>query len=243
MNTNTVNQVSNPKINESNTHWWTGARSAIPIVFGYLPIGFAFGVLAVKAGIGLVPALLMSVFVFAGSAQLIAVGLIGAGADWVSIAVTTFVVNLRHLLMSAALTPYLRRLSRWEAAWFGFELTDETFAVHSSELAKEDSSRSHLFALNGTAHLGWIVGTVLGALLGVSMLESGQWGLDFALPAMFIALLILQCKSRRHILVAVAASVISVALAVDFTARWNVIIATLTAGILGVCLEKWGLNT
>jgi 4-azaleucine resistance transporter AzlC len=227
----------------SNAYWWTGARSALPIVFGYIPIGFAFGVLAVKAGIGLLPTLMMSVFVFAGSAQLIAVGLIGAGADLASIAVTTLVVNLRHLLMSAALAPHLRHLSRGEAAWFGFELTDETFAVHSSELAKGGSSRSHLFALNGTAHLGWLAGTVLGALLGVSMLQSGQWGLDFALPAMFIALLVLQCKSQRHVLVAAAAAFISVALAVNLESRWNVILATLIAGILGVCLEKWGMNT
>ncbi|NPV90268.1 MAG: AzlC family ABC transporter permease [Firmicutes bacterium] len=231
--------LSTKDVNRSHSYWWTGAKSALPIVFGYIPIGFAFGVLAVKAGIGFLPALLMSVFVYAGSAQLIAVGLIGAGADLVSITLTTFVVNLRHLLMSAALAPYLRHLSRGEAAWFGFELTDESFAVHSSELAKEESSRSHLFALNGTAQLAWVVGTMLGALLGVSMGDTGRWGLDFALPAMFIALLILQCKSRRHILVAVAAAVISVALAAGFTARWNVIIATLIAGILGVYLEKW----
>ncbi|MDH7479340.1 MAG: AzlC family ABC transporter permease, partial [Syntrophomonadaceae bacterium] len=121
----------------------TGIKSALPIVMGYLPIGFAFGVLAVQEGIGVLPTLSMSVLVFAGSAQLIAVGLIGAGASWVSIALTTFVVNLRHLLMSAALAPYLKSLARWEVGWFGYQLTDETFAVHSSQLPLSAASKQH----------------------------------------------------------------------------------------------------
>lgn len=220
----------------------TGIKSALPIVMGYLPIGFAFGVLAVQEGIGALPALLMSVLVFAGSAQLIAVGLIGAGASWISIALTTFVVNLRHLLMSAALAPYLKRLSRWEIGWFGYQLTDETFAIHSSQLPLS-VSKQHIFALNATAHLGWIAGTLLGVVLGSSVHSGEQWGLDFALPAMFIALLVLQTKHARHVAVAAAAALLSVWLALNLTARWNVIIATVLAAALGVILEKWKNST
>lgn len=239
----TVNNSSDEAVIQLNTNCWTGVKSALPIVLGYLPIGFAFGVLAAQAGIGVVPALCMSIFVFAGSAQLIAVGLIGSGAGWISIALTTFVVNLRHLLMSAALAPYLKHLSRWEVSWFGFQMTDETFAVHSSEFSRGRSSRAHIFSLNATAHLGWVGGTLLGVVLGSGVQSGSQWGLDFALPGMFIALLVLQVKGLRHVAVAAAAALFSVILAVSLTARWNVIIATLLAAALGVLMERWKRST
>ena len=84
-----------------------GTRLALPIVLGYLTVAFAFGVLADKTGLGALQATVMSLFVFAGSAQLISVTMLASGIAVPSIIVTTFVVNLRHLLMSAAVTPYL----------------------------------------------------------------------------------------------------------------------------------------
>ena len=111
--------------------WTSGVSQALPIVFGYVPIGIAFGILAQKAGISTVNTLLMSLIVYAGSSQLIAVGLFGAGVPPVSIILTTFVVNLRHMLMSAAVAPYLKGWRKVELASFAYELTDETFAVHS----------------------------------------------------------------------------------------------------------------
>lgn len=107
-------------------------KAATPVVMGYIPIAIAFGILASQVGLGIAEAAAMSVFVFAGSAQFIAVGMIGAGNSIGAIVVTTFLVNLRHLLMSAALSPHLRGLSHKELAWFGFQLTDETFALHST---------------------------------------------------------------------------------------------------------------
>ena len=102
-------------------------------MLGYVPVGFAYGVLARKAGISGINTVLMSLLVYAGSAQLIAVGLFAASTSALSIIITTFVVNLRHLLMASAIAPYLKRWRKYELAAFAYELTDETFAVHSAQ--------------------------------------------------------------------------------------------------------------
>ena len=79
---------------------------------------------------------LMSILVYAGSSQLIAVAMFGAGMGPLSIIATTFVVNLRHMLMSASLAPNLRKWSKWELAAFAYEITDESFAIHSTRFAR-----------------------------------------------------------------------------------------------------------
>ncbi|MGE5653154.1 MAG: AzlC family ABC transporter permease, partial [Bacillota bacterium] len=88
----------------------TGARAALPIVLGYVPIGLAFGVLAVQQGLGVPGIFLMSLIVYAGSAQFIATGMLAAGASPTAIIATTFLVNLRHLLMSASMSAHLRHI-------------------------------------------------------------------------------------------------------------------------------------
>jgi len=158
-----LNSVGDKKSNQA----LIGMVRAVPIILGYLPIGLAFGVLASTAGVGIYGAVAMSVFVFAGSSQLIAVGMIGAGAEMAAITMTVFLVNLRHMLMSAYLAPYLGGLSRFEQALFSYELTDESFAIHSSYFRQQGvPSKRQLFSLNLSAHLAWVGGTFLGSLLG-----------------------------------------------------------------------------
>ncbi|MDR3073187.1 MAG: AzlC family ABC transporter permease, partial [Deltaproteobacteria bacterium] len=111
------------------TDFLRGARLAVPIVLGYLPVGFAFGVLAVQAGMTPATVGLMSFFVYAGSSQLIAAGLLAAHTSTAGIVLTTLIVNLRHLLMSAALTPHLKGWPKPLQVLFAVELTDETFAA------------------------------------------------------------------------------------------------------------------
>src|SRR5258707_4919342 len=109
--------------------FWAGAWAEVPILFGAAPFGLIYGVLASGAGLPPALALAMSSVVFAGSAQFIAAGLIGAGVPGPLLVLTTFVVNLRHMLYSASLAPYLRRLSpawKWILAYL---LTDEAYAV------------------------------------------------------------------------------------------------------------------
>lgn len=218
----------------------TGVSRAFPIVLGYVPIGLAYGVLAQKAGLSALNTLLMSLIVYAGSAQLIAVGLFAGGAPPLSIVLTTFVVNLRHLLFSAAVAPFLKRWRKVELAAFAYELTDETFAVHSAQFTSEDvPGRVEVFATNVTAQVSWVLGTALGILVDQVIADVKPLGLDYALSAMFVALLVLQIKERVQIVVALLAGVVSVGLLLAGLDQWNVVVATVIVATMGVVLEKW----
>ncbi|WP_243439911.1 AzlC family ABC transporter permease [Fundidesulfovibrio soli] len=175
---------------------------ALPIVMGYLPVGFAYGVLAVKAGLSLANTGLMSILVYAGSAQLIAVDMIGAGAPASSVIATAFIVNLRHVLFSAALSPFLASWPVRRIARFCFEMTDETFALHATRFHNRQLSARKTLAINLLAHTGWIVGGIAGAVAGGFVPDVKPLGLDYALPAMFAVLLVGQLLSPAHILAA-----------------------------------------
>lgn len=222
--------------------WMGGVLQAAPIMLGYLPIGFAFGVLAQKAGLSAVNTLLMSVIVYAGSAQLIVVGLIAAGITPLSIVITTFVVNLRHMLMSAALIPYLKKWPKLALAGFAFELTDESFALHATRLPEKSIEKAETFAVNITAHAAWIAGTWLGTVAGGLIADIEPFALDYALPAMFIALLVMQIKNKPQMIAALLAGGLSVGLYLYGWGQWYVIIAAVIGASFGVLVEQWIKN-
>ena len=214
-----------------------GFMRGFPIVLGYIPLGFAFGVLALQNGIPGFVAVLMSVVIFAGSGQFIAAGMWGAGASVLAIIATNFVVNLRYLLMCAALAPWLGRFTLLQQALFSSEIVDENFAVHANAMrAGEQAHLPVLMATNMTAHGGWIFGTLLGVISGELLSDPRSLGLDYALPAMFLALLIPQCRERLHVLIAVLSGVTSVGLVLVGAGRWNVILATIIGATLGAWL-------
>jgi 4-azaleucine resistance transporter AzlC len=216
-----------------------GVLQAMPIVMGYIPIGFAYGVLAGQSGLSLFSTVLMSVIVYAGSSQLIATGLFASGQPMLSIVFTTFIVNLRHMLMAAALTPFLARWPKLQRLLFATELTDESFAVHSLQFADFVPGPRHVFAVNVTAHLSWLAGSILGFFTGSMLSDVKPFGLDYALPAMFIALLLLQIKHGKMVLVAMLTGLLSVGLNLLHVHTWAVILATLIGATLGVVVESW----
>ena len=219
--------------------WLKGVLQAIPIVLGYIPVGFAYGVLAQKAGISAFNTILMSVIVYAGSAQLIAVSLIASGIAPVSIILTTFIVNLRHMLMSAALSPHLQRWRKPELAGFAYELTDESFALHTTRLSDVSIPKAETFAVNVTAQVSWVLGTGLGIVGGKMITEIEPLALDYALPAMFIALLVMQIRNNVQLSVAIFAGLASVGLYLLGLNQWYVIVATILGATMGVIIERW----
>jgi 4-azaleucine resistance transporter AzlC len=216
-----------------------GASRAIPIVMGYIPIGFAYGVLAKKAGLSTFNTLGMSIFVYAGSSQLIGVGLFTAGTPALSIILTTFVVNLRHLLMASALAPYLKGWGKLPLSVFAYEITDESFAIHSLTFPKQPPDKVESIALNMTAQISWVMGTLLGVVAGGLISDVRPFALDYALPAMFIALLVLQTKELVQVAVALLSGLFAVLLLLAGLNQWYVIIATVIGASLGVLMEKW----
>ncbi|WP_319471987.1 AzlC family ABC transporter permease [uncultured Pseudodesulfovibrio sp.] len=221
------------------TSWSSGLRQVAPIVMGYVPVGAAFGVLAHKTGLSMLSTILMSSIVFAGSAQLIAVAMFAAGMPPFSIIATTFIVNLRHLLMTASLAPNLGKWRKWQLALFAYEITDESFALHSARFANGDDSRAVTFIINVTAHVSWVIASWAGFLAGATIPDIKPLGVDYALPAMFIALLCMQVKGRLHVLVAGFSGLASVALVQSGADQWSVIIATLLGATFGAGVESW----
>lgn len=220
-------------------HIKNGIKSGLPIVMGFIPVGFAYGVLAMKAGISPLMTLLMSVLVYAGSAQFIAVAMLGAGMGIFSIVATTFVVNLRHLLMSAALAPYLSNMAKWKIFPFTFQLTDESFAVNISRFGQGNLNETETFTINVISQVAWVTGTSLGLVASNLITDVRPIGLDYALPAMFISLLIGQIKDKTHVLVAVISGGVSILLACGGVDQFNVILATVVGASIGLGVGKW----
>lgn len=205
---------------------------ALPIILGYLPVGFAYGVLAVKAGMSLANTGAMSLLVYAGSAQLIGVEMIGAGAPPISVIATTLIVNLRHVLFSAALSPHLAGWPTRRIARFCGQLTDETFALHATRFHNRQNSPGKTLAINAMAHAAWITGGIAGAVAGGFVPDVKPLGLDFALPAMFAVLLVGQLLSKAHVLAAVLGSAFALTLSQTPAAAY----ATLAGAILAAAI-------
>ena len=230
------NQNPSPR---SQTEALTALSPALPVVMGYIPIGFAFGVLAAGAGMSELNSLLMSLIVFAGSAQLVAVGLIAQGLTPWAIIATTFIINLRHLLMSASLSPYMEKWRGAQVAGFTFELTDETFGVHSLRFERGETAANRAMLINLVCHLAWVGGSLLGVMTGGLIRDVRPLGLDYALPAMFIALLVMQLRGRVYLVVALLAAGLSLLIWSAGLTQWNVILAAVLAAAAGVGVERW----
>jgi 4-azaleucine resistance transporter AzlC len=214
-----------------------GVKDAVPIILGYLPIGIAYGMLAVNKGLTPLQTTAMSVFVFAGSAQLVAIEMIAAGAAVAAIIAMTFLVNLRHLLLSASLSLHLRNLPLYYYPFLGFLVTDESFAVAMSKLESKKKKQRYFLGLGFTAYLGWVFSSAAGAFL-TEFINFGSGGaLDFVLPAMFIVLLVMQISSRSEIIVAVFSGLLSLFFALTVEGSWNIILATVLAAFLGVYIS------
>jgi len=200
-------------ISQPGKEFLRGARDQFPILLGIVPFGVIFGALAVSAGIPAFEAQGFSLFIFAGSAQFIAVSLIAGAASPFLIVLTILVVNLRHLLYSASLAPHVYHLSnRWKIplSWL---LTDEAFIVASSRYRKGNPEFAHWYFL-GTGLMLWVawqLSTFLGIALGV-LIPPGI-GLDFALPLTFMALIIPTLTDRPAWAAACAAGTFSILLA------------------------------
>lgn len=224
--------------------FFQGVKDCIPTLLGYLSIGFAAGVVGKTSGLSIAEITLMSTLVYAGSAQFIIAGMIAAQGSAASIIFTVFFVNLRHLLLSAALSPYFRHLTPLKNVLIGTLLTDETFGVAINQTVnKKWISEKWMHGLNVTAYVNWIVANVAGAFLGQWITNPQKFGLDFALPAMFIGLLVLLMVSRTKyaadIIVAISAVIIVVGVSLVTSASVGVIVATMIAATIGMVVEKW----
>lgn len=213
-----------------------GIRAELPIVLGVIPFGMIYGVLALSAGLPPLLAQGMSSVVFAGSAQFIAAGLFATSAPALVLVMTTFVVNLRHLLYSASLAPYVQHLPlRWKGA-LAYLLTDEAYVVailHYKE-SPEPITHKHWFYLGAglTLWISWQLSTAAGIFLGAQVPSS--WSLDFALAVTFIGLVVPALRNRPQIGAALAAGIIAV-----LTFQWPYKTGLMAAALAGILVGLW----
>ena len=191
--------------------FWLGVREVLPILLGVIPFGMIYGILALSAGLSPLDAQAMSSVVFAGSAQFMTANLVIAATPGLVIILTGFVVNLRHALYSASIAPYTRHLPlRWKAV-LAYLLTDEAYAVSIVHYRREGEityKHWHLLGAGLALWTSWQISTGVGIFLGRQI--PAEWGLDFALPLTFIALVAPGLKDRSGVLTAIVASLAAI---------------------------------
>jgi 4-azaleucine resistance transporter AzlC len=210
-----------------------GARKCLPVAFSGSVIGLVFGTLAGQAGLGAGEAALMSVLVFSGAAQFVVLGLWASPLPLATIALTTLVVGLRHVLMGAALGPVFSKLPRFKAYGSVFFMADENWALTMGEFAK--GRRDGAFLLGGglLMFLAWSGSTLIGGAFGGAVEDPARWGLDFAFTAVFLALISGMWKGRSNLLPWTVAAVVAVAAHHWLPGQWYILLGGLSGSLAG----------
>jgi 4-azaleucine resistance transporter AzlC len=215
-----------------------GLAASLPIVMGYLPIAFSFGVAATRAGFSATEAFALSMIIYAGASQFLALALLYSGAPVLISAFTLIAMNLRHVLYGPALMREAGDKASTRHAWaWAWGLTDEVFGQALGSLARGQAfSESYMFGLGLGAYSAWVLGTVVGAVAGGSALEG--WpavsaGLGFMLPALFLALL-LSILSRRQVPVIAVAGLVTVAATLAISATSGILLGMIAGAVTGL---------
>lgn len=188
----------------------TGARDSMPILLGVVPFAMICSVAAVSVGLTPVEAMGMSFIVFAGASQLAVLQLMGDGALWVVMVLTAWTINLRFTMYSATLAPYLQKEPLPRKAAFAYILSDQAFGVSMGHFAKETPANPawYYYGSAATIWVTWNISSVIGALLG--QLVPASWGLDFAFPLSFMALMFAALKDRPAVTAAAVGGLVAV---------------------------------
>jgi 4-azaleucine resistance transporter AzlC len=229
-----IGSTSRSRANE----FFYGVLSELPLLLGVIPFGLIYGVMAIKAGLPLMMAQGMSSIVFAGASQLMITQLVSGGAPMLIIILTAFVVNLRHALYSASMAPHFKHLSPLWKVLLGYLLTDEAYGVGITRYvvpSAEPYKHWFIFGAGLTLWASWQASSACGIFLGAQI--SPAWSLDFALPLVFIALVIPMLKDRADLIAAAAGGVVSV-LAFGLPYKLGILVAALIGISVGLWSER-----
>jgi len=216
----------------------SGLAASLPIAMGYFPIAFSFGVASTRAGFSALEAFALSLIIYAGASQFVALALLSSGAPVLVTAFTLVAMNLRHVLYGPALVKAAGRDASTRHAWvWAFGLTDEVFGQALGSLARgQRFSEGYMFGLGLGAYGSWLAGTAVGAVAGGGALDG--WpavtaGLGFMLPALFLALL-LSIVTRRQIPVIAVAALATVAGTLAIGATSGILLGMLAGALAGL---------
>lgn len=214
--------------------YWLGIKTGIPVLFGFVPVGIAYAIMAGQAGFSVSETILMSVLVFAGASQMMAVGMYAQGVGLLAIILATFILNLRHLIMSTCVLNRMKAAKMTTKLLAAFGVTDESFAIFTT-IREEKATVWFYFGLITVTYSSWVGGSVLGALLSGFLPEIVTASFGIALYAMFIALIIPGLRGNgRLIVLAIFTGFLNWLLVQVLPSSWALIGATLIGAFLGV---------
>lgn len=221
-----------------------GIQDCLPTVLGYLSVSFAAGVLEKTAGMSILEIALLSIFLYAGSGQFIVAAMFALASPAFAIIFTVFFVNLRHLLLSSSVATHFSGLSPHQSFMVGALLTDETFGLAINRSIQKDPLHFHwMLGVNLAAYSSWFIGNVLGGIFGQWIPAPQQFGLDFAISAMFISILITQLISNQRLrrdLIVITVSAGAMLLFITFGfSYFSIILATIVGATCGMAVEAW----
>ena len=236
-----ISTIDSTRTQTRGAEFWQGVKATFPLVVGAIPFGIIFGALAVNSGLSVAATAAMSAFVFAGSSQFVAAGLVAGGAGAFIIILTTFVVNLRHALYAASLAPHMKGLPQRWLAPLGFWLTDESYVVVIARYQREDPSPfKHWFYLGSAVFMytNWQLCTWIGIAAGQAIPNPQNWGLDFALAVTFIGMVVPGLRTRS-VAASVAVAAVSALAFNGLPNKLGLMAAALLGVAAGVAAGRW----
>ncbi|MBS4188803.1 AzlC family ABC transporter permease [Bacillus sp. FJAT-49705] len=225
-------------MNKTQSEFRKGFQSGVSIAIGYAPVALTFGLLAKTTGLSFGETVLMSLIVYAGASQYISLSLLTLGTGIFEIILTTFIVNIRHFLMSAALNEKCEEDQLVNKAVYSFGITDETFSV--AAMRDDTVTTGYMFGLNLISYMSWVICSGIGFLLGASLPQTLQESMSIALYAMFIGLLVPSMKKSVKVvcLAALAACFNTIfSLTNALSTGWAIVIATLLSAVIIELME------
>lgn len=217
-----------------------GLKDGLPIALGYLPVSFSFGMLAVAGGLPPLLAVLLSMTNLTSAGQFAGMNIIVSGGTYIELAVSMFVINIRYMLMSLALSQKTEKMPFIKRMILSFGITDEVFAVAAMKPRK--ISFAYSIGLIVGPYIGWSLGTVLGAFISDLLPEILASSMGITLYAMFIAIIIPASRAKKSVLAvsilaaAVSAVLYYLPLTSSLSGGWTVIIASVIASTFGAAV-------
>jgi len=222
---------------QTSTIFKAALQKTIPVMFGYVPIGIAFGFLLTQSGYFWLYAVLMSIVIYSGATQFLAIGFFVNHAAMIEVAVTTLLLNLRHSFFGLSLIRKFSNIPHVKP-YLVFALTDETYALLTvTEEPQPQSKARYYFFISLLNHLYWVTGTLMGTLIG-QVIKTDLRGMDFALTALFVVLVIEQYRKVRSLRPFLIGSVVGIVCLASVASQYMLLVSILSGTVILLLLRK-----
>ncbi len=211
-----------------------GVKAGFPVIIGYIPVAIAYAIIAKDAGLSIGETVFMSISVYGGASQMMASGLIKQGATMFTIVVTTFILNLRHLIMSTVVNERMKNDNKTFRSVASYWVTDESFAVFSTS-EESNANVYFFFGLAISTYLSWVSGSYIGYVAASLLPESLSVAFGVSLYAMFVGLLFPALPHNKSLVkLVILTAIVNCVLSQFMISSWALIVSTLVCAFAGV---------